>query len=100
MNANRKLHDAVGDVVTREGAANAVKWFAELWKSGQFDCGPQDYEYMVRQVLEREEVWEQMEDKLDLPEVRRRSGEPTVRCTRTLIVESKHKLSPVCLTAF
>ena len=79
MTANRKLHDAVGDVVTPEGAANAVKWFAELWKSGQFDCGPQDYEYMVRQVLEREEVWEQMEDKLDLPEVRRRSGEPTVR---------------------
>src|ERR1035441_4017677 len=28
----------------------SVKWFAELWASGRFDCGPQDYEFMVRQT--------------------------------------------------
>ena len=44
--------DGAGNEVTTEVAAEAVKWFAELWASGRFDCGPQDYEFMVRRCVE------------------------------------------------
>lgn len=33
-------------------AVDAVKWFAELWASTEFDCGPQDYEYVVQRSIE------------------------------------------------
>lgn len=29
----------------------AEKWFAELWGSAEYDCGPEDYEWMVEQSI-------------------------------------------------
>jgi hypothetical protein len=46
------MYDGAGQVVTLLDAAEAVKWFAELWGSAKFDCGPQDYEYMVQRSIE------------------------------------------------
>jgi|HubBroStandDraft_5_1064220.scaffolds.fasta_scaffold2002739_1 hypothetical protein len=46
------MYDGAGQLVTPQGAADAVKWFAELWASTEFDCGPQDYEYMVQGSIE------------------------------------------------
>lgn len=46
------MYDGAGQLVTPQGAADAVKWFAELWASTEFDCGPQDYEYMVQRSIE------------------------------------------------
>ena len=58
--------------------AEAVKWFAELWGSGNFDCGPEDYECMVKACIEAFDTIEELEDAGDLPEVRRRLNEPTI----------------------
>lgn len=30
----------------------AEKAFGELWGSGEFDCGPQDYDFIVERCLE------------------------------------------------
>jgi len=62
------MHDGAGQRVNQEKAAEAVKCFSELWGSGSFDCGPQDYEYMTKQCIEA----------CELPEVRRRLNNPTV----------------------
>jgi hypothetical protein len=35
-----EMRDRAGHDITERGAAKAVKWFAELWVSGYFDCGP------------------------------------------------------------
>jgi hypothetical protein len=45
------MYDGAGQVVDLAGAADAVKWFAQLWARGNFDCGPQDYEYMVKEAV-------------------------------------------------
>ncbi len=29
-----------------------VEWFAEMWGSGLFDCGPEDYEFMAKTSIE------------------------------------------------
>ena|ERR1700678_1128388 len=47
----RVMYDGAGQVVDLAGAADAVKWFAQLWAGGNFDCGPQDYEYMVKEAV-------------------------------------------------
>jgi hypothetical protein len=46
------MYDGAGQLVTPQEAADAVKWFAELWASTEFDWGPQDYEYMVQRSIE------------------------------------------------
>ena len=46
------MYDEAGQIVTTEGAADAVKWFAELWGSAEFDRGPQDYGDMVKRSIE------------------------------------------------
>jgi hypothetical protein len=43
--------DAIGRAVDSERAAAAVRCFAELWEHSLFDCDPQDYEAMTRDVL-------------------------------------------------
>jgi hypothetical protein len=55
---------------------DAEKWFGELWGSGLFDCGPEDYAFMVKESIEALEATR--EDAKDLEEVRRRLNEPTV----------------------
>jgi hypothetical protein len=47
----RVIYGGAGQVVDLAGAADAVKWFAQLWAGGNFDCGPQDYEYMVKEAV-------------------------------------------------
>lgn len=42
--------DGSGTEVDTDGAALAVKCFADIWGTGQFDCGPQDYEFMASQI--------------------------------------------------
>jgi hypothetical protein len=59
-------------------SAEAAKWFAELWGSGNFDCGPEDYEFMVNKCVEAFDTIDALEDAIDLPEVLRRLNEPTV----------------------
>jgi len=51
------MYDGAGQIVSAEKAAEAVKWFAELWGSANFDCGPQDYEFMVKQCIEEFETF-------------------------------------------
>jgi hypothetical protein len=46
------MHDGAGQPVSQERAAEAVKWFAEMWGNALFDCGPQDYEFMAKQCME------------------------------------------------
>jgi hypothetical protein len=60
----------------------AAKWFAELWGSGNFDCGPEDYEFMVKKCIEAFNTIDELEDALDLPEVQRRLHEPTIPLAR------------------
>jgi hypothetical protein len=43
--------DGAGQEVNKQLATNAVRWFAEMWGSAEFDCGPQDYEFMVRESI-------------------------------------------------
>jgi hypothetical protein len=31
----------------KKATEEAVKWFGEMWGSGEFDCGPEDYEWMA-----------------------------------------------------
>jgi hypothetical protein len=45
------MRDGAGQLVTLKGAAEAIKYFGYLWAEGTFDCGPQDYEFMVRECL-------------------------------------------------
>ena len=45
------LRDGAGQLVTPQGAAEAVKWFGKLWAAGTFDCESQDYGFMVRECL-------------------------------------------------
>jgi hypothetical protein len=45
------MHDGAGKLVTPREAAEAVKWFGKLWEEGTFDCQPQDYEFMVKECL-------------------------------------------------
>ena len=46
-----EMTDGAGGAVSPEKAAEAVRCFADLWGSARFDCGPQDYEYMVEKIL-------------------------------------------------
>jgi hypothetical protein len=50
------MHDGAGQPVSQEKAADAVKWFTEMWCHALFDCGPQDYEYMAKQSIEALEL--------------------------------------------
>lgn len=43
-----RLFQELCDPSAREAAEKA---FGELWGSGRFDCGPQDYEFMVERCL-------------------------------------------------
>lgn len=45
------MTDGAGQEVNETVAAKAVEQFAELWGSGSFDCGPQDYEFMASEIL-------------------------------------------------
>ena len=51
-----EMTDGAGGIVTPEKAAEAVKWFAEMWGNALFDCGPQDYEFMALQVIQLKPV--------------------------------------------
>jgi hypothetical protein len=42
----------MGDRVSLQKAAEAVKAFAELWPVGDFDCGPQEYDCMVKELMQ------------------------------------------------
>jgi hypothetical protein len=46
------MYDGAGQLVGAENAADAVKWFAKLWASGLFDCGPQNNEFMVNESIQ------------------------------------------------
>jgi hypothetical protein len=52
----RVMYDGAGQPVDLAGAADAVKWFGQLWAGGNFDCGPQNYGYMVRESVRLLEV--------------------------------------------
>jgi hypothetical protein len=56
----------------------AVKEWSELWGNALFDCGPQDYEFMAREIIRNFDLVDELDDRLDLPEVQRRRNEPTV----------------------
>jgi hypothetical protein len=45
------MYDGAGHVIDLAGAADAVKWFAHLWESSNFDSAPQDYEFMVKETV-------------------------------------------------
>ena len=48
-----KQGDGAGQDVSLESANREVAAFAELWGNALFDCGPQDYEFMQKEILER-----------------------------------------------
>jgi hypothetical protein len=70
------MFDGAGQPVDQETAAEAVKWFSEMWGNALFDCGPQDYEFMAKESIAALEA--AREDAKDLEQVRRRLSEPTV----------------------
>jgi hypothetical protein len=47
------MTDGMGQVVPPEKAEEAVKWFTEMWCAGLFDCGPQEYECMAKEIMDR-----------------------------------------------
>jgi hypothetical protein len=46
------MRDSKGERVSLQKAAEAVKAFAELWPVGDFDCGPQEYDCMVKELMQ------------------------------------------------
>ena len=47
------MTDGMGQVVPLEKAEEAVRCFTEMWCAGLFDCGPQEYESMAKEIMER-----------------------------------------------
>ena len=43
--------DAMGQGISPESLRKAITAWNELWKSGKFDCGPQDYDCMAKEIL-------------------------------------------------
>lgn len=46
-------HDGAGQEVSAEKQAAAVRAWAEYWGSECPDCGPQDYEFMLKHALDK-----------------------------------------------
>lgn len=70
--------DGAGQEVDPDSVKKAVAAWAELWGNALFDCGPQDYEFMLKEIIKTFELVDELEDRLDLPEVQRRRNEVTV----------------------
>jgi hypothetical protein len=47
------MTDGMGQTEPPEKADEAVRCFTELWCSGLCDCGPQNYECMAKEIIER-----------------------------------------------
>jgi uncharacterized protein YbaR (Trm112 family) len=45
--------DALGQDISPESLDEAINAWNELWKSCTFDCGPQDYDCMAKEILEK-----------------------------------------------
>jgi hypothetical protein len=74
-------YDGAGGKVDSVSAKKAVAVFSELWGDALFDCGPQDYDFMAKEIVRVFDLVDELEDRedrLDLPEVQRRRNEPTV----------------------
>lgn len=72
------LFHGAGQPVSQEQAATAVKAFAQLWGTARFDCGPQDYEFIASECARDLELLDELENRSDLPEVKRRRNESTI----------------------
>jgi hypothetical protein len=85
-----RMQDGAGQPVSLAQAAKAVKALADLWRTAEFDCGPQDYDFMVKQYARDSELLDELEDRLDLPEVTRPRHEPTLALAESKkIIERK-----------
>jgi hypothetical protein len=73
-----KMIDGAGQNVSLRQAAKAVKAFVDLWRTGRFDCGPRDYDFMVQECIKDSEILDEVEDQIDLPEITKRRQEWTV----------------------
>jgi hypothetical protein len=71
-------YDGAGGAVDSASAEKAVAAFSEVWGNALFDCGPQDYDFMAKEIVRVFDLVDELEDRLDLPEVQRRRSEPTV----------------------
>jgi hypothetical protein len=71
-------YDGAGKTVDPASAKKAVAAFSGSVGNALFDCGPQDYEFMVKEIVRVFDLVDELEDRLDLPEVQRRRSEPTV----------------------
>jgi hypothetical protein len=60
--ANKPLNKSTED----RRRAEAEKWFAELWASGNFNCGPEDYVFMVKRCIQPFDRIDELEDATDL----------------------------------
>ena len=47
------MKDALGQEISQESLEEAITAWNELWNSGKFDCGPQGYDCMAREILEK-----------------------------------------------
>jgi hypothetical protein len=72
------MFDGAGQPVSPEQAARAVKALAQLWGTARFDCGPQDYEFIASECAKDLELLDELANRSDLPEVKRRRNEPTI----------------------
>jgi hypothetical protein len=77
---NRRFwgRDGAGQEIIPESVRKAVASWAEPWRNALFDCGPQDYYFIVKEIIKTFELVYELEDRLDLPEVQRRRNEATV----------------------
>jgi hypothetical protein len=49
----KTMTDGMGKIVSPDKAEEAVRCFTEMWCKGLFDCGPQEYECMAKEITER-----------------------------------------------
>ena len=42
----------MGQGISSESMRAAIAAWNQLWKSGKFDCGPQDYDRMAKEILQ------------------------------------------------
>lgn len=55
--------DAAGEEIPPDSVRKAVKAWNDLWSTALFDCGPQDYDFMVKEIKARFGVIEEQKGK-------------------------------------
>lgn len=47
------MKDPLGQDISPESLRDSINAWNELWKTGKFDCGPQDFGCMAKEILQK-----------------------------------------------